>query len=190
MNKNKMVLPGDQLATSEELTPGEGTFEEEGTIRASRVGIYVIDEKYKKATVKPLTSVPVMIRNGDTVLATITMVKPNMAIADVIHVIGKKRAISGDTNGTVRVSEIAPAYVKEANEKFSTGDIIRARITQVTPSLQLATKDNDLGVIKAVCGKCRQPLIRKSMILECKNCGNVEKRKIASDYGEFDPNKF
>ncbi|MDH7517672.1 MAG: exosome complex RNA-binding protein Csl4 [Candidatus Thermoplasmatota archaeon] len=190
MNKNKMVLPGDQLATSEELSPGDGTFEEDGIIRSARVGIYVVDEKYKKAMVKPLTSVPVLIKKGDIVLATITSVKPNMAIADVMHVVGKKRAISGDTNGTIKVSEIAPSYVKEANEKFSIGDIVRAKVTQVTPSLQLTTKESNLGVIKAVCGKCRQPLTRKSIVLECKNCGNVEKRKIASDYGEFDPNKF
>ena len=35
----KMVLPGDELSTSEELLPGEGTYEEEGIIRAAIVGL-------------------------------------------------------------------------------------------------------------------------------------------------------
>ena len=43
-----MVLPGDKLSTSEELLSGEGTFEEEGIIRAARVGNYIVDEKNKK----------------------------------------------------------------------------------------------------------------------------------------------
>ena len=42
MTENKILLPGDQVSTSEELLPGDGTFEEDGIIRASRVGTYVV----------------------------------------------------------------------------------------------------------------------------------------------------
>jgi len=54
--KDKIVMPGDQLSTSEELLPGEGTFEEDGIIRAARAGKYVVDEKHRKAKVKSKTS--------------------------------------------------------------------------------------------------------------------------------------
>ena len=37
--------------------------------KISRVGIFSIDEKHKKALVKPLTSTPVEIKRGDIVLA-------------------------------------------------------------------------------------------------------------------------
>lgn len=190
MNKNKVVLPGDQVSTSEELLPGEGTFEEDGIIRASRFGTFSIDEKHKKAVIQPLTSIPIEIKKNDIVLAYVESVRSNMVIADVVHVIGKKRHISGDTNGTLRVSEISNTYVKEPATEFNTGDIIRAKITQVKPSLQLTTKDRDLGVIKANCSNCRQILYKKNNILECNNCGNKEKRKMAIDYGEYDLNKF
>jgi exosome complex component CSL4 len=190
MNKNKVVLPGDQVSTSEELLPGEGTFEEDGIIRASRFGTFSIDEKHKKAVIQPLTSIPIEIKKNDIVLAYIESVRSNMVIADVVHVIGKKRPISGDTNGTLRVSEISNTYIKEPATEFNTGDIIRAKITQVKPSLQLTTKDRDLGVIKANCSNCRKILYKKGNILECNNCGNKEKRKLAIDYGEYDLNKF
>lgn len=190
MNKDKIVLPGEQVSTSEELLSGDGTFEEDGVIRASRIGKYIIDEKQRKAIVKPLTSIPVILKNGDTVLAQVRSVRSNMVIADVIHVIGKKRAISGDTNGTIRVSEISTSYTKDPAYEFAAGDIIRAKVTQVNPSVQLATKDGDLGVIKGLCVKCRRPLIKKDNALECGNCGNKEKRKTAIDYGEYDINKF
>jgi len=191
MGKNKIVLPGEQVSTSEELSPGDGTFEEDGIIRATRVGTYEPNEKYRKAVVKPLTSIPVEVRKGDIVLARADSVRSNMVIAEVIHVVGKNRAISGDTNGTLRVSEISKGYVKDPATEFAPGDIIRAKVTQIKPSLQLATKDRDLGVIKAMCGKCRSPLIKKGNNLECDNCGNKrERRKTADDYGNYDINKL
>lgn len=190
MTENKIVLPGDQLSTSEELLSGDGTFEEDGIIRAARVGTYVVDQKHRKAFVKPLTSIPVEIKHGDFVLAEVRSVRSAMIIAEVIHVIGKKRAISGDTNGTLRVSEISQSYVKDPSTEYSAGDIIRAKVTQIKPSLQLATKDRDLGVIKALCVKCRHPLEKKDGFLECKNCGNKERRKMTIDYGEYDINKL
>ena len=190
MAKNNIVLPGDQVSTMEELIPGEGTFEENGIIRASRVGVFQPDTKHKKAVVKPLTSIPVEIKRGDTVIARVNSVRSNMIIADVIHVVGKKREISGDTNGTLRVSEISNAYVKDPSTEYAPGDIIRAKVTQVKPSLQLATKDRHLGVIKAMCTKCRHPLTLKGRILECENCRNKEKRKIADDYGNLILDRF
>jgi exosome complex component CSL4 len=190
MSKNKIVLPGDQLSTSEELLPGDGTFEEDGIIRASRAGYYEVDQKYRKAVVKPITSIPVELKNGDIVLAQVESVRSNMVIANVIHLTGKKRAISGDRNGTLRVSEISTGYTKDPATEFAPGDIIRAKVTQVKPSLQLMTKERNFGAIKSLCSKCRHDLLLKGNILECLNCGNKEKRKFASDYGSYDLHKL
>jgi exosome complex component CSL4 len=190
MTKDKIILPGEQVSTSEELLPGDGTFEEDGIIRASRVGTFFVDEKHRRAIIKPLTSIPVELKRGDIVLAEVNSVRSNMVIAEAIHVIGKNRSISGDTNGTIRVSEISTGYVKDPSTEYAPGDIIRAKVTQIRPSLQLATKDRDLGVIKAMCTKCRHPLIRKGNILECGNCRNKEKRKTADDYGNYALNKL
>jgi exosome complex component CSL4 len=190
MTKNKVILPGEQLATTEELMPGEGTYEDNGVIRASRLGIFEIDTKNRRAKIKPLTSVPVEIKTGDIVLAKVNSVRSNMVIAEVIHVIGKNRQVSGDTNSTLRVSEISNGYTKDPATEYSTGDIIRAKVTQVRPSLQLATKDRDLGVIKALCSKCRKSLKQKGNMLECSNCNNKERRKTAIDYGNYDINKL
>ena len=190
MTEDKIVLPGDQVSTSEELLPGDGTYEEDGVIRATRIGTYIVDEQNRKAKVKPLTSTPVLIKRGDIILAKVGSVRSSMIIADVIHVTGKNRAISGDRNGTLRVSEISNSYIKDPSTEFGPGDIIRAKVTQVKPSIQLATKDRDLGVIKAICTKCRHPLIYRDNVLECNNCRNKEKRKTANDYGNFDLDKL
>ncbi len=188
--KEQLVMPGDQLSTSEELLPGDGTFEENGIIRASRMGKYVVNEKNRRAEVKPLTSTPVIVQKGDTVIARVVMVKSSMVIADVIHVTGKNRSVSGDTNGTIHVKEIAQGYIKDACTEFHAGDYIRAKVFQTKPSIQLSTKDPHLGVIKASCGKCRGPLIRKGPGLECQDCGYRDKRCLAKDYGSLDIEKL
>jgi exosome complex component CSL4 len=188
--KEKIVFPGDKLSTSEELLAGDGTFEDEGIIRAARLGKYEVNTNAHAATVKPFTSIPVMVQKGDTVLAEVRSVRSSMIIADVIHVIGKKRDISGDTNGTLHISEISSSYVKDPESVFSLGDVFRAKVIQVDPSLQLTTKGASYGVIKAFCTECRNPLERKKSILECAVCGHKEKRKTAQDYGEFDLSKM
>jgi len=185
-----MVLPGDELSTSEELLAGEGTFEDNGIIRAARIGNYIVDEKHRRATVKPATSIPVVLKKGDTILAEVRMLRSSMVIADVMHVIGKKRAISGDTNGTLRVSEIAEGYIKDTSDVFSIGDVFRAKVTQVKPNIQLNTKDENMGVIKALCSKCRHPLVKKDKTLECEDCGNKERRLTAIDFGDYNPNNL
>jgi exosome complex component CSL4 len=190
MNKDKLVMPGDQLSSSEELLPGNGTFEENGVIRAARIGTYIVDKKNRRAVVKPATSTPVVLKKGDVVLAKVTAVRPIMVIADVFHVIGKNRGISGDNNGTLHASEISFSYVKDSMTEYRVGDIIRAKIIQVKPSIQLSTKDRNLGAIKALCVKCRQSLIKKGNMLRCEHCGNQEKRKTAFDYGDIDIDKL
>jgi exosome complex component CSL4 len=110
--KHKLVFPGDQLSTSEELLPGEGTFEEDGIIRASRIGAYVINEKHRTAEVQPATSTPVILKKGDIVIAKVVMAKSTMIIANVIHVAGQKRSVSGDTDATIHVKEIARGFIK------------------------------------------------------------------------------
>jgi len=190
MTEKRIVLPGEQVSTSEELLTGEGTFEEEGKIIASRFGEYVVDTNNRKAMVKAMTSTPVQIKKGDLVLADVRSVRSNMVIADVIHVMGEKRPISGDTNGTLKVAEISKSYVKDPATEYAPGDIIRAKVFQVKPNIQLTTKGKNLGVIKAVCSKCRHPLKNTGRILECENCKNKEKRNTAIDYGEYDINKL
>jgi exosome complex component CSL4 len=184
--KHKLVMPGDQLSTSEELMPGDGTFEENGIIRAARIGTYVVDEKHRTAEVKPATSTPVILKKGDIVIGRVIMAKEKMIIVEVKHVAGKNRSISSDTDATIHVKEIAQGFIKEASSEYKAEDYIRAKVIQVSPSVQLETKERNFGAIKALCSKCRHPLVKKSQGLECENCGNKEYRRIAEDYGNLD----
>lgn len=183
--KKKNVLPGEEVAVVEEFIPCEGTYEDDGKVYAAIVGELVLDQEEKTAAVKPLNP-PLRLKPGDIVWGEITDVKPTMAICEVIAVEGKERNITGDTSATIHVSKISSGYTTDVGKELRPSDIIRARVLQVKPSLQLTTAAPHLGVIKALCRKCRKPLKRRGNSLYCEICERTEYRKIADDYGEVD----
>ena len=68
IKEGSIVLPGDKIATTEELVAGEGTFEDRGDIIASIVGKFVVDKEKMKAIVIPTTDTPLILKKGDTAI--------------------------------------------------------------------------------------------------------------------------
>lgn len=178
-----MVLPGDELAVSEEYIAGEGTLDEDGKIFASTVGMLELDSKERVLTVRAFNP-PVRLKKGDDVIAVVTGTRESMGTAEVVLVEGSERAVSGDTNGSIHVSKVSSSYTKSVKNEFYIGDIIRAKVISTDPSLQLSTTGGRYGVVKGYCVQCRLPLRMKGNALYCENCDIVDRRKRASDYGE------
>jgi exosome complex component CSL4 len=99
---------------------------------------------------------------------------------------GKSRNITGDTNGTIHVSKLSQEYVQDVGREVRPSDIIRAKVTQVKPSIQLTTAGAHYGVVKALCRKCRQPLLKVEKGLYCNTCERGDMRKLADDYGDVE----
>ncbi|MCK4443971.1 MAG: exosome complex RNA-binding protein Csl4, partial [Thermoplasmata archaeon] len=97
---------------------------------------------------------------------------------------GKDRAISGETDASLHVSKVSTGYTSDVKSEYRKTDIIRAAVIQTKPSLQLATDRKDLGVLRALCTRCRHPLIPKGRDLYCENCERSESRKAAIDYSD------
>src|SRR5256712_7401032 len=68
---------------------------------------------------------------------------------------------------------------------YRLGDIIRAKVIQVKPSVQLTTAERDLGVVKARCSVCRGPLEVRGRELYCPRDERTERRKLAADYADL-----
>lgn len=171
--------------------PGPGTHDDGTNIVATRIGIFKVEPNELRAFVEPATSVPVNLRVGDYVIGEITMIKLSMAGVEVLAVEGNDRVIVGDTNGTLHVSKIARRYVKDVGNEYRLGDVIRAQVISVKPSVQLSTEDERGGCIKALCLRCRFGMNKIGKGLECPNCGRREVRNMAPDYGEVKlPGRF
>ena len=182
------MLPGDEVAIAEEYMSGEGTYESEGKIYASAVGELDLDAREKTAKVI-LDNPPVVLMEGDTVLAEVTDTRPAMAICSVVAQEGRSRPVSSETLASVHVSKIASSYVEDAGDLLRAGDLIRAQVIQADPSVQLSTTGPHFGVIRALCTVCRSPLERRGRDLWCNRCKQKETRKLADDYRDYDPTK-
>jgi len=178
------VFPGDEVAEEEEYLASDGTFASDGKIYASQIGILELDDDECVARVVS-PNPPNVLKTGDIVYAVIADVRSTMATADVVAKEGTKRGLGGETYATIHVSKISQGYTDDVSKELRKGDYIRARVTGTSPSLQLTTKDDHLGVIRSLCGMCKTELVKKGKNgLHCPNCERSSLRKLADDYGD------
>ncbi|MBS3772723.1 MAG: exosome complex RNA-binding protein Csl4 [Candidatus Thermoplasmatota archaeon] len=188
IKEGSLVLPGDRIAAAEEILPGYGTVEIDGEIKGTLLGTFTVDKEKSSAEISPLTSTPLVVTEGMTVIAEVRHVMDKMVLVNILCVVGVDRTIVGGGDGAIHISDISNEYVVNAKDKFRIGDIIRAKITEPEPSLRMTTKGKNLGSLRSYCIECRHPLEKtkgkEGIVLECPRCGHVEDRKIAADYGE------
>lgn len=180
----KIVMPGEVLGTSEEFLAGEGTYEESGKIFSSILGELDLDKNEMMAMVRPVNP-PVKLKMNDVVLANVQDIKSGIVLVNVIRLEGNSREITGETSGSIHVSKISEGYTSDVWREFRIGDLVRAKVISNKPSLQLATDRSNLGVLLALCTKCRMTLIKKEGTLFCENCQRSELRNMAPDYGNY-----
>lgn len=177
------VFPGNEVAGEEEYLASDGTFANDGKIYASQIGILELDDDECIARVIS-PNPPNVLKTGDVVYAIVADIRKTMATADVIGKEGITRGLGCETYATIHVSKISPGYTDDVSRELRKGDRIRARVTGIKPSLQLTTKEEHLGVIYSLCGKCKTKLIKKEMNLYCSECDRTMSRKLADDYGD------
>ena len=185
VKNGELVLPGDYLGVIEEFLPGEGVREEDGELYATRAGRVRIDSEKMEISVEPLTDVPPLPQVGDVVIGRVVEVKPQAVSVQLIGIEGREndREIATSKLAGIHISEIKEGFVEDITKEFKIGDIVRAKVIANEKSpIQLSTKGPDLGVVYALCSRCRTPLIRRGDRLICPRCGNVETRKLSSLY--------
>lgn len=180
----RFVIPGEEIATTEEFLAGEGTYESKGKIFSSYLGTVILDTNEKVASVKPANPL-VTLHEGDVVIARVGDVRNSMVIVNIVRLEGRDREVTGETLGSIHISKIAEGYTEDVWKEYRIGDIVRARVDQVKPSLQLSTSRGDLGVLLALCTRCRTPMVKEEQGLFCMNCQRQEMRKITPQYGKY-----
>jgi exosome complex component CSL4 len=184
MEKDKrFAVPGDFLGTSEEFTQGKGVYIEEGNLYATQIGEISISDK-RVINVLPAVETPPIPEEGDVVIGRIEDIRDTVAVVSIACVKGKeKREIAASTQGVIHISNVKKGYVNELQQEFGYLDVIKAKVIDAK-ALRLSTEERDLGVIKAMCMKCKCDLKMKGTALACERCKRVEVRKISEDYGK------
>jgi exosome complex component CSL4 len=183
MSKRKVsrALPGDKLAVSEEYLPGKHVYDDNGSIRALLPGNVREDRSRGEISVQPSSEARV-ISVGDVVSGQVEAVQTASAGVRIYYVNGEPTdtgfsgmlLLRGDSRDRAARSR---TYVK-------LGDIVRARVSSTLNAIiQLSIEGDKFGVIFAKCSNCGRPLSRGGNRAKCDECGNVEERKFASDFG-------
>ena len=181
----EILFPGDYIATSEEFIPGEGTFEEEGNIFSAVLGKLNINKNEMVAEVIPVIDPPVNLKRDDIVIGRVARIVKGYIFVEINHKKGVDREVIGETYARLHISKISTSFIKDVGQAFSESDIIRAKVIQTEPSLEISTLDNNLGIIKSVCHGCGETFHGEQGKIACQRCNIVLRRKISNDYGTW-----
>jgi len=179
------VAPGDKLGVIEEFLPGQGTYVDSGEIRASRAGFLLLNLNDRKVTVfrpvepKGANSIP---KPGSIVVGEVSNTHQTYSLVR-IWMVGH-RHLANFFTGLLHISNVG-LRVKNMFNVCRPGDILRAKVISVKNRIRhLSLAGKKLGVIYAFCTNCGSMLkAREDKKLICENCGSIERRKLASDYG-------
>ena len=181
----RLVYPGDPVGVAEEFTPGRGTYEENGEVFAATVGHLTLDTDDFEARVEPFVGEPAVVKVGDIVIGTVRMVRSSMAVVDVNRIATQEgRQVGGDTNGTLHVSKASDRYVENMEDVFRPRDIVRAKVLEVDPAIQLSTKSPGLGVLRTYCPRCGTVMRLRGKGVFCPECDWKDVKKLADDFGQ------
>lgn len=184
MGDSEIVFPGDELGVAEQFVPGPGTYEEDGTVYAAWMGEAHLDPKEFVAEVRRDVTKPLEIEEGDLIIGRINSLRKSFISVDVEAKASEPdRDPTNEARGTLHISKVSKDYVDQIEDAFRVGDIVRARVIEVEPSIQLLTKDDELGVLLARCPKCRTVMEAKGEGLVCPDCDWKSRAKLAADYG-------
>ena len=178
----RLVLPGERLGVIEEFISDSGTYVKDGVIHSKIVGHSLMDMLNKRVSVYPLNKGVITPKVSSTVLGQVGNAQSDNVLVKIFRV-GEKN-ISGYFSGILHISDTSDRYVNSMNDVCKTGDIICAKVISDKNQLyHLSIVDKGLGVIYAFCSRCGNILEQKGHELYCPKCKNIERRKIAFNYG-------
>ncbi|MEM3382704.1 MAG: exosome complex RNA-binding protein Csl4 [Nitrososphaerales archaeon] len=183
MEKLKAVAPGDKLAVIEEFSPSEGTYVNGSLIRALKLGVARYNQRKKEIKIEPLKKIKIPMV-GDIIIGQIESIQSNIANVKIHYINNEK--ISNNFNGMLILKpEIQIKRGKEKKIFCKLGDIIRAKVTSYNNAIiHLSINGNENGVIYTRCSSCGGNVIRIDGRVKCIECGLVEERKLAFDFGK------
>ena len=179
----QFVVPGDRLGVIEEFTPGQGTYVEQGRIYAKVTGRTLLDLQNKTVSIYPLVHGARVPKVGSIITGQVSKLQNKTAIIRIFKI--GKEYLSGVFSGLLYISDVSTSYVDSIHDACKPGDNIRAKIISKKNRIyHLSTADKNLGVLYAFCSQCGYMLQQKRYRMHCPNCGKIEKRRIAVDYGK------
>ena len=186
VKNNEIALTGQYLGVVEEYLPDkQSTYVREGQIYATKTGIVNINKDRRAIEIKSYQEEDRRtVKINDLVIGTLLFLRL-YSVGISFATINNKIHFNSSYFGNIHVSHISHKFIEKISDAFQITDIVRAKvIRQEQNEYRLSTVGKNFGVIHADCSICGTTLEKIGVDrLRCPRCGNVENRKLASDYG-------
>ena len=178
-----LVVPGQQIAVSEEGVAAAGATEADGIIYSTVVGRTFVDPHTYAISVKKPQRALVSLKEGDLVRGLVHDIYDTVALIEFLPLEAPhERKAYTNRFAYLRISEVSRNYVENFRDVLRIGDFLVAKVKEIKPlGIYLSIMDPKFGVVKARCGYCRREMKRAGRVMACPNCNNREPRKMALD---------
>jgi exosome complex component CSL4 len=182
--RREVTIPGDKLAVSEEFLPGKHVYDHGGLIRSLAIGTVSKDLAKMEISVEP-SAKPELVAIDDWVTGQVEGSQASSANVKIYYQNGKRT--HKDFSGMLSLRGLTGGRGQRRVVPVKQGDVVRCRVfSLVNGIIHLTIEEPDMGVVAALCGNCGRPLLKGSPTkLKCDECGNVEERKLARDFGSL-----
>ena len=177
MNENQKI-PGEKIAQIEEYLPGDNTFEDDETIRATTIGEIRLDSSERLASLNSQTQITVP-KVGDIIIGVVEANLPSMIAIMIKYVNGKKVVADLECICVTR-------HIRKKNIALAK-DVVKVEIiSHINGTIHASIDKPELGVLFTKCRKCFGTVVKMRDAVKCKDCGWIDDRKLSTEFGKSD----
>ena len=174
----KQKIPGEKIALIEEYLPGENTFEDDDSIRATAIGDIQLDAADRLASINRHKQITVP-KVGDIIIGVVEANLPSMIAIMIKFVNGKKANSDLECICVTR-------HIRKKNIALAQ-DVVKAEIiSHINGTIHASIDGSELGVLFTKCRKCYGTVVKMRDAVKCKDCGWIDDRKLSLDFGKSD----
>ncbi len=177
MNETQKI-PGEKVAQIEEYLPGENTYEDNDSIRATTIGNINLDSTERLASINSQTQITVP-KVGDVVIGVVEANLPSMIAILIKYINGKKVVADLECICVTR-------HLRKKNIALAQ-DVVKVEIiSHINGTIHASIDSEELGVLFTKCRKCFGTVVKMRDAVKCKDCTWIDDRKLSSDFGKSD----
>lgn len=117
------------------------------------------------------------LEEGDVIYGTVVQTTDKIAIINIEN--KNQYVLSPSSSGVLFINNVSDDYVEKMGDITRIGDIVKAKVVEKDKfGFKLAINEDDLGVIKSYCNKCKNELQLTSNNIKCLKCKTINLKKI------------
>ena len=174
----EIKLPGEKIAMIEEYLPGNNTFEDGDSIRATSVGSIEFNKSEQLVSVQKRKSISIP-NVGDVIIGTVAASLGSMIAVSIDYINNVKNSSNVECICSIR-------HLRKKNAAL-VKDVVKLKIlSRLNGTIHASIDEHDLGVLFTKCRKCFGKVVKVRDVVKCAECGWIDDRKLSSDFEKAD----